>query len=123
MTHMFSAIHAGSPSPIDEMGEVFDLAGHLISNPSDTFYVRVTGNSMIESGVFDGDILVVDRAIEPQPSNIVVADIGDGHYTVKKFQRDHGRLRLVPASPDHQPIEITRETKLCGVARFIIHRL
>lgn len=123
MTHMFTAVHAGSPSPIDELGEVFDLAGYLIVRPSDTFYVRVTGDSMKDSGIFDGDILVVDRGVEPQPWDIVVADIGDGAYTVKLFGRDRSQLRLVPSNPDFQPINITPTTRICGVARFAIHRL
>lgn len=120
---LFSAVSAGNPHPTDERGELFDLAGHLIQNPGDTFYVKVAGNSMNESGIFDGDILVVDRAVEPRPQDVVVADAGDGQYTVKQFKRERDRLRLVPSNPAYQPIDITEETRVCGVARFTIHRL
>src|ERR1051325_4443825 len=71
-TALYTSVCAGSPSPIDD-SEAFDLAAHLITHPCDTFYVRVSGDSMINAGIFDGDILVVDRAVEPHASDIVVA--------------------------------------------------
>lgn len=119
---ILSTAHAGAPQPADESIELFDLAGHLIQHPEDTFYVRVAGDSMNSAGIFDGDILVVDRALGPQPSDIVVAKIGE-EYTVKTFRQQSGRLRLVPSDSTYQSLEITDETQVCGVARFTIHRL
>lgn len=119
---LFSSVHAGAPHPLDETGEIFDLAGHLIKNPAHTSYVRVAGDSMEDLGIFDGDILIVDHAIEPKPSDIVLAEV-DGNYTVKQFRREFGNLRLVPANPAYCSIDLTPEMKVCGVARFTIHRL
>lgn len=117
---LYSYVSAGTPFPLEEDGELFDLANHLIQHPKDTMFVRVCGDSMCEAGINDGDILIVDRKAEPRPSDVVVAQTEDG-YTVKRFQRDH--LKLVPASPNHRPIEITENTRICGVATFSIHRL
>lgn len=75
---------------------------------------------MQDAGVFDGDILIVDKSIEPQPSDIVIAQV-DGGFTVKKFQRDQGRLRLVPANSNYSPIDINEDARICGVVTFSIH--
>ena len=75
---------------------------------------------MQDAGVFDGDILIVDKSIEPQPSDIVIARV-DGGFTVKKFQRDQGRLRLVPANSNYSPIDINEDVRICGVVTFSIH--
>lgn len=120
-TALYSSVYAGYPLPVDN-GEVFDLADHLIRHPHDTFYVKVSGDSMTEAGISDGDILIVDRSVEPQTSNIVVANVGDG-FTVKRFSREQGRLRLVPANPLYQPIDIGEDARICGVAIFAIHPL
>lgn len=120
-TSLYSTVYAGLPTPIDG-GEAFDLAEHLIRHPHDTFYVKVSGDSMSEAGIADGDILIVDRSVEPKPSDVVVASIGDG-FTVKRFTREQGRLRLVPANPHYKPIDFDEDARICGVAMFAIHRL
>jgi SOS-response transcriptional repressor LexA len=119
---IYSYVYAGIPAPAGDDGELFDLASHLIQNPKDTMFVKVSGDSMIEKGINDGDILIIDREAEPRPDDVVVALTDDG-YTVKTFERDRGRLRLVPASPNHGSVEITENTRICGVATFAIHRL
>lgn len=118
---LYQSVCAGSPTPVED-GEAFDLASHLIRRPQDTSYIRVSGNSMQDAGVFDGDILIVDKSLEPHPSDIVIAQI-DGGFTVKRFQRENGRLRLVPANPNYSPIDINEDARICGVARFSIHPL
>jgi DNA polymerase V len=118
---LFSSVCAGSPSPVDS-GELFDLAQYLILHPYDTFYVRVSGDSMIGVGINDGDVLIIDRTIEAKPSDIVVARTNDG-FTVKRFAQEQGRLRLVPANPESNSVEIDEDTRICGVATFAIRRL
>ena len=120
-TPLYSSVCAGSPSPIDDWQD-FDLAEHLVRHPQDTFYVRVSGHSMTEAGINDGDLLIVDRTVEPRPSDVVVAQCGDG-FTVKRFQRENGHLRLVPTNPNYRPIEPGEEARICGVAVFTIHKL
>lgn len=119
---LYSYVYAGTPAPAGDEGELFDLARHLIQHPKDTMFVKVSGDSMIEAGVFDGDILIVDRKAEPKASDVVVAQTEDG-YTVKRYQRDGGHLRLLPANPSHSPVPVTENTRICGVATFSIHRL
>lgn len=118
---LFSSVCAGSPSPVDN-GEIFDLADYLIKHPHDTFYVTVRGNSMDGAGINEGDILVIDRAIEARPFDIVVAQTSEG-FTVKRFTHEQGKLRLVPANPDYKAIEIDENARVCGVATFAIKRL
>jgi DNA polymerase V len=118
---IYYSVSAGLPSSVSD-GEAFDLANHLIKHPNDTFFVRVNGNSMIDSGIFDGDLLIIDRKAEPKPSDIVVAQVDDG-FTVKRFRSEKGRLRLVPANSRYSPIDINEDTRICGVATFAIHRL
>lgn len=119
---LYSYVYAGSPEPLGDDNELFDLVTHLIKNPKDTMFVKVCGDSMVEDKVFDGDILIVDRKAAPYPNSVVVAQTEDG-FTVKRFEDESGRLRLVPANPNHSPIEITENTRICGVATFAIHRL
>lgn len=119
---LYAYVYAGTPAPLGDDGELFDLASHLVRNPKDTMFVKVSGDSMIDRQVFDGDILIVDRKREPHPSDIVVAQTEDG-YTVKQFEREHGHLHLVPANPASQPVPVTENTRICGVATFSIHKL
>src|SRR6476620_9536855 len=102
---LYSYVYAGWPTTPGDDGELFDLANHLIKHPKDTMFVRVSGDSMTGAKIFDGDILIVDRKAQPRPSDIVVAQTDDG-YTVKEFEQQGGHLRLVPANPEHLPVEI-----------------
>lgn len=120
-TALYSSVCAGSPSPVDDC-QIFDLVAHLVRHPEQTFYVRVSGQSMTECGIQDGDILIVEKSAEPQPSDVVVAQVGDG-FTVKRFKRENGHLRLVSASPGYKPIENDEDARICGVVTFSIHRL
>lgn len=121
MSRLFSSVYAGSPSPVDN-GEIFDLADYLIAHPRDTFYVKVRGDSMDEAGISEGDILIIDRSLEPHPSDIVVASTREG-FTVKRFAQEQGKLRLVPANPAYSPVEVDEDARICGVATFAIRRL
>ncbi|MXY64100.1 MAG: translesion error-prone DNA polymerase V autoproteolytic subunit [Gammaproteobacteria bacterium] len=86
------AVPAGFPSPADDyMDGKLDLNEHLIRHPAATFYCRVSGSSMEGAGIFDGDLLVVDRAVEPEHGSIVVAVV-DGEMTCKILDRVRGRL-------------------------------
>ena len=76
-------VEAGFPSPAEDLGaKRIDLAQILIKHPQATYFLRASGHSMIEAGIWDGDILVVDRAVKPRNAHIVVATV-DGDFTVK----------------------------------------
>ncbi len=123
-----SAVAAGFPSPADDYVErALDLNEHLIEHPSATFCVRASGNSMVGGGIHDGDLLIVDRAVEPRDGCIAVAVV-DGELTVKRIRRVGERLFLQPDNPDkkaYSAIEVASETDFLvwGVCRFVIHAL
>ena len=120
-----ASVSAGFPSPAEDYIEGrLDLNRHLIKHPAATFFVRVAGDSMIGAGIHPGDILVVDRALEPQDTNVVIAVI-DGELTVKRISQRHGKLFLVPDNQAYQPLEILEEMEfeVWGVVTSVIHSL
>ncbi len=120
-----ASVSAGFPSPAEDYIEGrLDLNRHLIKHPAAAFFVRVAGDSMIGAGIHPGDILVVDRALEPQDSNVVIAVI-DGELTVKRISQRHGKLFLVPDNQAYEPLEIieTMEFEVWGVVTSVIHNL
>jgi DNA polymerase V len=95
---------AGFPSPAEDLGaQRIDLAELLIKHPQATYYLRASGHSMVEAGIFDNDIMVVDRAIKPRHNHIVVA-IVDGDFTVKYLYQRAGRIKLKAANPTYPEI-------------------
>jgi DNA polymerase V len=112
-----SRVPAGFPSPADDYleGEL-DLNELLIKHPAATFYVRLAGDSMIRAGLFDGDILIVDRAVKACHRHIVVAVI-DGEMTVKRLFLRDGTIELRPENPAFPPILFMegRELVIWGV--------
>ena len=116
---------AGFTSPADDYLEgKLDLNRHLIKHPAATFFVRVTGDSMIGAGIHSGDLLVVDRSLEPADKHVVVAVL-DGELTVKRLFKQNGVLRLLPENLNYQPIEITPQQaiEIWGVVTSVIHSL
>ena len=118
-----SKISAGYPSPSDDYIEGrMDLNEQLIHHPATTFFVRVTGYSMLNAGMHPGDILVVDRSLEPRHGKIVIAAL-EGELTVKRLYQKAGEIRLMPENDDYDPIEISSEADLhiWGVVTNVIH--
>ncbi|MFO0781134.1 MAG: translesion error-prone DNA polymerase V autoproteolytic subunit [Candidatus Gracilibacteria bacterium] len=118
-----SPVSAGFPSPADDFLERnLDLNNYLIRHPTATFFVRVQGDSMIQSGIRSGDILIVDRALEKTNNQIVIALI-NGEFTVKKIQKIGQKLYLMPANPKYRPILITQEMsfEIWGTVTYVIH--
>lgn len=98
------SVQAGFPSPAEDLGEQpIDLAAVLVPHPQATYLVRARGSSMVEAGIFDNDILVVNRAIKPRHAHIVVAVV-DGEFTVKSLYHRGGRIRLKAANPTYADI-------------------
>lgn len=119
-----SKVAAGFPSPAEDyIAETLNLNDHLVKHPSATFLVRATGNSMINAGIHENDILVVDRSVTAQPGKIVIAAI-DGQLTVKTLHKQpNGKYILMPENPDYPPIEVKEgsEVFIWGVVTYIIH--
>ena len=118
-----SRIEAGFPSPADDYLEGrLDLNEHLIERPAATFFLRVSGDSMIGAGIYAGDILIVDRSIVPSDGKIVIAAI-DGELTVKRLYRRDGHIRLLSENPRYKPIEIAagQDLHVWGVVIHAVH--
>jgi DNA polymerase V len=123
---LFSAkIPAGFPSPADDHIEAeLDLNEYLIEHPSTTFFVRAKGDSMQEAGIFDKDLLIVDRSLTPKNNDIVIAAVC-GELTVKRLVVKLGKPFLYPANPRYKPIPIKEGSELYvwGVVVHAIHRI
>ena len=118
-------VSAGFPSPAEDyLDKALDLNDLLVAHPAATFYLRASGDSMRGAGIHTGDILVVDRALEPTSGRVVIAAV-DGELTVKRLRRKDGRLFLMPENPDYAPLEVQPEAsfEIWGVVAFVIHRL
>ncbi len=119
-----SRVKAGFPSPADDYIEKsLDFNEYLIKRPAATFCVRVSGDSMINAGIHDSDLLIVDRSINPSHNSIIIAVI-DGEMTLKRLVRSNGRVILQAENPDYPSIMITDEMsfEVWGVVSFVIHR-
>lgn len=118
-------VPAGFPSPAADYEEGrLDLNKYLIKNPVATFFVRVTGDSMIGAGIHSGDLLIVDRSIEPKNKNIVIAVI-NGELTVKRIKISKGKISLQPENKEYPIQHITdgMEFEVWGVVTNVIHKL
>lgn len=117
-------VQAGFPSPADDhIDGTLDLNEHLIKHPAATFFVRVTGDSMIGAGIHSGDILLVDRSLQVTDNKIVIAYI-NGEFTVKRILLRNNKCSLIAENKDFEPIEITPEMnfEIWGVVTYVIHR-
>ncbi len=115
-------VSAGFPSPAaDFIENTIDLNKELCENPLATFYIRVKGNSMIDAGINNGDILVVDRSIEARDKKIAICLL-DGEFTVKRIKLDKNCLYLLPENPLYQPIKVTENNQftIWGIVTYII---
>ena len=118
-------IQAGFPSPADDyVAESLDLNEHLMPRKEASYLLTVSGESMIGVGIHDGDLLVVDRSLTPVNGKVVIA-ILDGQFTVKTLEKKRDKIRLLPANPDFEPIEIKdeQELQIWGVVTNVIHGL
>ena len=118
-----TSISAGFPSPAeDHMDVSLDINEYLVKHPSSTFYIYVKGDSMINSGIFDGDLMIVDRSLEVKSNSIVVAVI-NGEFTVKKIKKDSGNIYLIPDNKNYKPIllENSMDFQIWGIVTHTIH--
>ena len=119
------AISAGFPSPADDYIDTgIDLNEELIRHPASTFFLRVSGHSMNGGGIYNGDLLVVDRSIDPIPGRVVVALL-DGVFTLKRLVNHKGTLRLEAENSNYPPINLNsyNDVQVWGVAMYSIHSL
>lgn len=99
----------------------FNFNAEVLPHPTSTFYVRAKGQSMRDVGIFDGDILIVDKSLEPDHGTVIIAMI-DNEFTVKRFEMIGNRPYLVAANPDYPPIPlVSREFQVWGIVTHAVH--
>lgn len=119
------AIKAGFPSPAEAYEvEALDFNDDMIKHPDTTFYGRVRGDSMIDAGINDGDIIVIDRSVEPQKGDIIVA-FYNREYTIKYYDdthKDEGYIELIPANKKYPKFVVTEsdDFMVWGVVQYSI---
>lgn len=117
-----SNVPAGFPSPAqDSDSDSLDLNKELIHSPSSTFCARVTGESMIDCGINDGDLLIIDKALSPHDGSIAVCFI-DGDFTVKRIAIHNDGIYLMPANKNYSPIKVPEDSnfQVWGIVTHII---
>ncbi|ARU31268.1 hypothetical protein CAP31_05950 [Sulfuriferula sp. AH1] len=122
---MSHTVPAGFPSPADDhVMDSVDLNEHLIIHREATFILRVSGWSIVNAGIHDGDEIIVDRALHPSHGNIVVAVVNN-ELTVKRLHKTDTTIRLVPENPEFQDIVISAEEELTiwGVVTRVLHKV
>ncbi len=118
-------ISAGFPSPADDFKEVrISLDNELVKNTESTFYAKVSGNSMEGAGLSNGDLLVIDRSLEPQNNKIAVCFL-DGEFTVKRIKKEKEKFYLIPENKNYNKIEIKEDNNLViwGIVTYVIKKL
>ena len=119
------SVPAGYPSHLAEQTkELVDINGYLIRNEIATYIFRVKGNAMIDAGIFDGDVLIVDRSIEPKHNDIVLATLNN-EFLVKRLYKPAGVIKLVSENPIYPPIviKVSDDFAVWGVVTNSIHKL
>ncbi len=124
---MLGDVKAGFPSPVEDIREKLDLMKLLVRHKASTFFFRVSGVSMVDAAMDEGDIIIVDRAVEPYNDCKAVCFI-DGEYTVKRIEIHDGCVRLMPANElntKYKPIEVTEENSFMvwGVVTYVIKKM
>jgi DNA polymerase V len=117
-------VNAGFPSPAtDYMEKELDLNQFLIHNPEASFFVRVSGDSMIQAGIFDGDTLIIDRSLPVKNGSIILA-IVEEEFTIKRFIQRAGKTYLAPENENYQVLEVTNNEsfQIWGIVTATIHK-
>ena len=121
---LYQSVAAGFPSPADDyLQKRLDLNEYCIRNQAATFFVQVEGDSMTGAGIYNGDILIVDRSLEYKPGDVVIAYL-DGSFTVKRLLKAAGRWHLKPENAHYETIELQdgMEVSIWGVVTYVVHK-
>ncbi|CAM3573878.1 translesion error-prone DNA polymerase V autoproteolytic subunit [Flavobacterium gelidilacus] len=125
LPYISSGIKAGFPSPAADFDESkISLDNVLVKNKEATFYAKASGNSMIGAGIDNGDILVIDRSLEPQNNKIAICYL-DGEFTVKRIKIEGDNVFLMPENKNYKPIQIAEENDLIiwGIVTYVIKKV
>lgn len=119
---LFATVRAGFPSPAEDLGaKRIDLTAKLIKHPQATFLMKARGESMKDAGIFDGDVLIVDKAIQARNGHVVIAVI-EGEFVCKTLSMRAGRMKLKAANPGHPDI-VPKDSQTVEIWGVVIHAI
>jgi len=119
---LLGTVQAGFPSPAEEeLIDTISLDEFLVEKPDATFMLKVTGDSMIDAGIHPGDMVLVEKGVQPRKNDIVIAQV-DGEWTMKYFVKDSKGLRLEPANAKYKTIRPENDLEIAGVVRTVIRK-
>ena len=126
-SQLLGDVKAGFPSPAEDIREKLDLIKLLVKHKASTFFFRVSGVSMVDAALDEGDIIIVDRAVDPYNNCKAVCFI-DGEYTVKRVEMGNNIVRLMPANElntAYKPIEVTPDNEflIWGIVTYVIKKM
>ncbi|MFA7681611.1 MAG: transcriptional repressor LexA [Candidatus Peribacteraceae bacterium] len=122
MLPLFGPISAGFATAAEEHAEeMVTLESYIVKKPASTFLLRVRGDSMINAGIFEGDLVVVERDVEPKAGEIVVGVL-DGEFTLKRLKRDKGKYYLQAENPEYPDMYALEELQVAGIVRGVVRR-
>jgi len=115
-------VAAGFPSPAEEeLRDTISFDEYLVNNPSASFVLSVTGDSMIGEGIKEKDLVIVERGREPKNGDIILAEV-DGHWTMKYFRKRGKKITLEAANPKYPPISPREELRIAGVITAVVRK-
>ncbi len=119
---ILGTVEAGFPIPAEEeLADTISLDKLLIENPTATFMLKVSGDSMSDAGILPGDMVIVDKGQDPKNSDIVIAEV-DGQWTMKYLKKRGDSITLMPANPKYKPIRPKNELKIAGVVTAVVRK-
>ncbi|HTE48346.1 MAG TPA: transcriptional repressor LexA [Candidatus Paceibacterota bacterium] len=119
---MLGLVEAGFPSAAEEeLSDTMSFDDYLIEKKESTYILRVKGDSMIEAGINDGDMVIVERGAPHKNGDIVIAEV-DGEWTIKFFRKEGGKIFLSPANKKYQPIYPKEELKISAVVKAVVRK-
>lgn len=124
LPYVNDGIQAGFPSPAQNfINESIDLNIELIKHPAATFFGKVSGDSMVDEGIEDGDVLIIDKSLEPINGDLAVCCI-DNEFTLKRIEIDTDYIKLMPSNPIFNPIIVTSENQfmIWGIVTYTIKK-
>jgi repressor LexA len=119
---LLGLVEAGFPTAAEEeLVDTMSIDEYLIENKEATYLLEVKGDSMIEAGIQEGDLVLAERGREPKPGDIVIAEV-DGGWTMKYFRRTNGKVWLEPANKDYKPIYPENDLKIAAIVKGVVRK-
>lgn len=122
VVRLLGVVEAGFPSPAEEeLADTMNLDEYLIDNREATFMLKVKGDSMIDAGINEGDMVLVERGLEPKTGDIVIAEV-DGAFTMKYYRKKAGRVYLEAANKNYRHIYPKEELRIAAIVKAVIRK-